>query len=125
MFRFPLPLRRARRFCFAEQGTLYLGGYGIEERSAVSRLHDPANGIVTVIKCSNMHGDESLPDNKDYCDRSYERYRTYDYDKLMNTTFALVPSGRSPGTFRLGEVSPLLLLLVPCFLRYLVRFVYL
>lgn len=70
----------------------------------MSRLHNPANGIVSVVKCSKMHGDQSLPENKDYCDRSKRRYGLYDYGELMNTTFALVPSGRSPGTFRLGEV---------------------
>ena len=73
----------------------------------MSRLHDPANGVVSVIKCSTMHGDEKVPENKDYCDGNLQRYGTYDYGDLMNTTFALVPSGRSPGTFRLGEVRPL------------------
>ena len=71
----------------------------------MSRLHDPANRVVSVVKCSTMHGDELLPENRDYCDRSLQRYGTYDYADLMNSTFALVPSGRSPGTFRLGEVS--------------------
>lgn len=104
------------------QGTIYLRGYGLEERSAVSRLHDPASRIVSVVKCSTMHGDERLPENRDYCDRSKRRYDTYDYADMMNTTFALVPSGRSPGTFRLGEVSNpffilflVLLLLLFCF----------
>lgn len=68
-------------------------------------MHDPANGIVSVVKCSDMHGDEKLPENVDYCDRSERRYDSFDYERLMNTTFALVPGGRSPGSFRLGEVS--------------------
>ena len=70
----------------------------------MSRLHDPANRVVSVVKCSTMHGDELLPENRDYCDRSLQRYGTYDYADLMNSTFGLLPSGRSPGTFRLGEV---------------------
>lgn len=73
----------------------------------MSRVHDPANGVVSVIKCSNMHGDERLPENKDYCRQSRQRYDLYDYERLMNTTFALVPAGRSPGSFRLGEVRRL------------------
>ena len=28
----------------------------------------------------------------------------YDYSDLMETTFGLVPAGRSPGTYRLAEV---------------------
>eukprot|EP00903_Cladosiphon_okamuranus_P012958 g12097.t1 len=94
----------ARQYFMTFKGTLYLRKFGIEERSVVSRLHNPSNGIVSVIRCSTMHGDELLPENKNYCDRSRRRFDTYDYKKLMNTTFALVPSGRSPGTFRLGEV---------------------
>ncbi|CAM9896538.1 unnamed protein product, partial [Ectocarpus fasciculatus] len=93
-----------RDYFLTFKGTLYLRGYGLEERSAVSRVHDPANGVVSVIKCSSMHGDEMLPENRDYCKRSRKRYDLYDYEKLMNTTFALVPAGRSPGSFRLGEV---------------------
>ncbi|CAM9963910.1 unnamed protein product [Ectocarpus sp. 4 AP-2014] len=93
-----------RDYFLTFKGTLYLRGYGLEERSAVSRVHDPANGVVSVIKCSNMHGDENLPENQDYCQRSRKRYDLYDYDQLMNTTFALVPAGRSPGSFRLGEI---------------------
>eukprot|EP00752_Nemacystus_decipiens_P005375 g4875.t1 len=94
----------ARKFFMTFKGTIYLRGFGLEERSAVSRVHDPANRIVSVVKCSTMHGDELLPENREYCDRSKERYDSYDYGGLMNSTFALVPSGRSPGTFRLGEI---------------------
>lgn len=86
------------------KGTIYLSGYGIEERQAVTRVHDPANGIVSVVTCSTMHGEEKMPENADYCDRSRRRYNSFDYEQLMNTTFALVPGGRSPGSFRLGEV---------------------
>ncbi|CAN0164439.1 unnamed protein product [Hapterophycus canaliculatus] len=94
-----------REYFLTFKGTLYLQGYGIEERSVVSRVHDTSNGIVSVVRCSDMHGDELLPENKEYCDRMAQRYERYDYDRLMNTTFGLVPAGRSPGTFRLGEVS--------------------
>jgi hypothetical protein len=37
------------------------------------------------------------------CDAWGREYDSYDYSDLLNTTFALVPGGRSPGTFRLTE----------------------
>ena len=41
--------------------------------------------------------------NADKCRRFNRDYHTTSYDDLMNTTFALVPSGRSPATYRLAE----------------------
>lgn len=42
--------------------------------------------------------------NKAHCESLLEEYNTQDYKDLMNSTFALVPGGRSPATYRLGEV---------------------
>ncbi|CAN0280507.1 unnamed protein product, partial [Hapterophycus canaliculatus] len=93
-----------RKFFLTFKGALYIGGFGVEERAAASRLHDPSNGVVSVVKCFEMHGEHLLPENKDYCRRAKKMYGRYEYGNLMNATFALVPAGRSPGTFRLGEV---------------------
>ncbi|CAM9938156.1 unnamed protein product, partial [Scytosiphon promiscuus] len=93
-----------RRFFLTFKGALYVNGFGVEERTAALRLHDPGNGVVAVVKCFEMHDEHLLPENKDYCARAKAAYESYDYEDLMNATFALVPAGRSPGTFRLGEV---------------------
>ena len=51
-----------------------------------------------------MHGDHLLEENIEYCKSLKQRYDNFDYNDLMNTTFGLVPGGRSPGTYRLAEV---------------------
>ncbi|CAN0278721.1 unnamed protein product, partial [Hapterophycus canaliculatus] len=92
-----------RRYFLTFKGCLYLSGFGQEERAAAARIHDPARGIVSVVRCFDLHGEHLLPENVEYCSRANEIYDSFDYERLMNTTFALVPSGRSPGTYRLGE----------------------
>lgn len=71
---------------------------------AVMPLHDEANGIIMSMHCFELHNDHLRPNNVEYCEALKARYDDYDYGDLMNTTFSLVPSGRSPGTYRLGEV---------------------
>ncbi len=41
--------------------------------------------------------------NKDKCRRIATDFDRTSYDDLMDTTFALIPSGRSPATYRLVE----------------------
>lgn len=87
------------------QGTVYLGGHGSEERMSVIPLHDEANGVISVMTCYDLHHEQILPQNVAYCKANQARYDAFAYDRLMNTTFGLVPGGRSPGTYRLGEVG--------------------
>lgn len=42
--------------------------------------------------------------HKAHCESLLAEYNKQDYKDLMNSTFALVPGGRSPATYRLGEV---------------------
>lgn len=67
-------------------------------------VHDEENGVIMSMHCSETHGEHLLPENVEYCQLLKSRYDDYDYATLMNTTFGLVPAGRSPGTYRLGEV---------------------
>ena len=67
-------------------------------------IHDEKHGVVTSLHCFENHGEHLLPENVEYCKSLRDRYDDYTYSNLMNTTFGLVPAGRSPGTFRLGEV---------------------
>lgn len=67
-------------------------------------LHDEANRVIASMHCFELHNEQLLENNVEYCEDLKERYYDYDYDRLMNTTFGLVPAGRSPGTYRLAEV---------------------
>lgn len=87
-----------------QKGSVYLSGHGSEERMSLVPLHDEQHGVVISVHCFDKHGEHLLPENVEYCQSLSNRYDDYDYGNLMNTTFGLVPSGRSPGTFRLGEV---------------------
>lgn len=88
------------------QGTVYIsGGGGSAERMPLVPLHDPGNGIAVVMHCFEIHGAHLLPENVDFCANLKSTYGKYTYSDVMNTTFALVPAGRSPASFRLGEVS--------------------
>eukprot|EP00904_Undaria_pinnatifida_P007033 jgi/Undpi1/345/HiC_scaffold_1.g00341.m1 len=96
------PLDREHFLTF--KGTLYLKHHGSEERVSLLPLHDEANGIITALSCFELHGDHLLEENIEYCKSLKQRYDNFDYNDLMNTTFGLVPGGRSPGTYRLAEV---------------------
>lgn len=86
------------------QGSVYLGGHGSEERMALVPLQDEANGVIASMHCFEYHQEHLLPENVKYCETLKEHYDDYDYKDLMNTTFGIVPAGRSPGTYRLAEV---------------------
>ncbi len=86
------------------QGSVYLSRHGSEERMSVVPLHDEENGVVMSMHCFETHGEHLLPENVEYCQSLKDRYYDHDYRTLMNTTFGLVPAGRSPGTYRLAEV---------------------
>lgn len=67
-------------------------------------LHDPASGIAVVMHCFENHGAHLRPENVEECSRLRSTYDDFTYDDLLNSTFGLVPAGRSPASFRLGEV---------------------
>lgn len=68
-------------------------------------LNDPDNGVAVVVHCFEIHGDHLKPENVEHCAKLRSTYEDYSYSDVMNTTFALVPAGRSPASYRLGEVS--------------------
>lgn len=87
------------------QGTLYLEAMrGSEERASVMDLHDDANGVVIVEKCAD-YVLSHWPKYADLCAQLLPKFNAYSFDLLMNSTFALLPSGGSPGTHRLAEAS--------------------
>ena len=86
------------------KASVYLYGHGSEERMSLVPLHDEPNGVIMALHCFEMHDEHLFPENVDYCKELHDRYDNYDYESLMNTTFGVVPGGRSPGSFRLAEV---------------------
>lgn len=83
---------------------MYLNKHGSEERVSLKPLHDEDNGVITALRCFELHEEHLQEENVEYCQGLKNRFDQFDYDRLMNTTFGLVPGGRSPGTYRLAEV---------------------
>eukprot|EP00752_Nemacystus_decipiens_P012932 g11446.t1 len=96
------PLDRA--FFLTFKGTVYLTYHGSEERLSIVPLNDEEHRVVISVHCFEVHGAHLLPENLEYCQSLRDGYDDYDYSDLMETTFGLVPAGRSPGTYRLAEV---------------------
>eukprot|EP00904_Undaria_pinnatifida_P003028 jgi/Undpi1/12726/HiC_scaffold_6.g02394.m1 len=95
-----------RKYFATFKGSLYLSGNGLLERTAVRTVADTAtdpSGVVVVEMCDRFHGEPERPRNLKMCQGLQKEYDKTDYGDLMNTTFALLPAGRSPATYRLGE----------------------
>ncbi len=67
-------------------------------------LHDESSQVIVAMRCLESHGEHLKPKFLAYCQQLKDAYDDYDYANLMNTTFGLVPAGRSPASFRLAEV---------------------
>ena len=62
------------------------------------------NDDVTIrLQCFKLHGWHLQEAHRDRCKRMDEAYEEADYLDLANTTFALVPGGRQPSSYRLTE----------------------
>eukprot|EP00752_Nemacystus_decipiens_P004771 g4342.t1 len=94
---------RHRQYFLTFRGTQRLNYHGSEERRSIQGLHDPTEGIVVAMKCPDNNS-RAKTDLAHTCGEMKATYDAYDYGLMMNSTFALVPAGASPGTYRLGEV---------------------
>ncbi|CAN0262342.1 unnamed protein product [Ascophyllum nodosum] len=94
-----------RKYFATFKGQLYLSRAGVEERSAIRQLGVSANSsdVVVLESCQELHKEHLLPENVELCQNLKKESLQHDYNDLMNTTFALIPAGRSPATYRLGE----------------------
>lgn len=82
------------------QGTLYKDSDGAEERQAALVVaQDGRNDadVAIFMRCSQSVRDADL------CTRLEDEYYKHDYADMLNSTFALIPSGHSPATRRLAE----------------------
>ncbi|CAM9927262.1 unnamed protein product, partial [Heterosigma akashiwo] len=93
------PDRRA--FFLTLKASVYLEPRGAA-RLSLSQLHDHGKGVIVQLTCK-APGDQSQKICQDL-NNVKEQDSIYEYDRLMNTTFALVPEGRSPASYRLNEV---------------------
>ena len=97
-----------RRYWLTFRGTTYVTaqpGSGRTSLLNLSRLSTPRRPIVVAEACHKLHGEHRLPANREFCD-GLDRgmVAAPPYMELFNTTFALVPGGRQPASFRLNEV---------------------
>jgi len=92
-----------RRYLATFAGTIYLTKIAASERQAVISLHNPDAGIVAVGACHMGQDAYRMLHNLAYCSKLQRVSSRYTQQELRNTTFGLVPVGRSPATFRLAE----------------------
>ena len=98
-----------RPFFLTFRGTTYVNpeeaGAGRTRLLDLVHLSTAAKRIVVAVQCHKLHGEHKLPAYSDRC-RAYDKAMQLApaYTTLLNTTFALVPGGRQPASFRLNEV---------------------
>lgn len=98
----------ARRFWLTFRGATYPAhetGGGRTALLNLSRFSTSRRPIVVAESCHKVHGEHLLPENRPFCeglDRGMAAAPRF--LDLFNSTFALVPGGRQPASYRLNEV---------------------
>ena len=97
-----------RKYFMTFRGTRYIGGGEGSFRSDDSfrGMHN-GKDVIVATTCNHQTNNiarKERPEIGVYCDEDDEIYRSYNFDDLMNTTFALCPGGRQPNSFRFIEV---------------------
>ena len=85
---------------------MHLCGNDLLERTAVRELGDAAakdSRVVVVEQCQTRHKEHLQSRNVELCEDLRREDDKTDYSDLMNTTCTLVPTERSPATYRSGE----------------------
>lgn len=72
-----------------------------QHRTQLKALHDPSRRVIILLRCLDREM-RFFPETLN-CSGWNQEFETYDYMDLLNSTFALIPGGRSPGTYRLTE----------------------
>lgn len=97
-----------RRWWLTFRGTAgYKGeeGYGRHSLVSLNAHSTPLTPIAVAVTCLTVHGQHLQPPNRAWCDTLAKAAADFPpYPDLLNTTFALVPGGRQPASFRLNEV---------------------
>ena len=98
-----------RPYWLTFRGTTYVndGGEGARRTGLLKlvNLSSAAKKIVVVEQCHKLHGMHKHAAYRDLCN-AYDKAMEVapSYLTLLNSTFALVPGGRQPASFRLNEV---------------------
>jgi Exostosin family len=91
-----------RKYLLTFKGSIYLSGRGWQ-RLHLLDLHNIDNQVAVVGECFELHGEHLKSQNVAHCKKLKQQSARFTYVELMNSTFALIPTGRSPSTYRLGE----------------------
>ncbi|KAI5071770.1 hypothetical protein GOP47_0014021 [Adiantum capillus-veneris] len=96
-----------RKYFLTFRGTRYLGHKEGNFRSnpAMRAMHN-GKDVVVAVTCNQVTNNEIREQNPDAgkgCDEDESRFKRYGFRELMNSTFGLVPAGRSPSSYRLIE----------------------
>ena len=104
----------SRRYRLTYKGSLYMDhAEGTQRRQLLHmQLNTSADGVAVHQKCFQRVGclgwqcrQWQRPFNLKQCEELEKRFNAApSYASLLNTTFALVPSGRSPASWRLNEI---------------------
>ena len=91
-----------RKYFLTFKGSTYKEGTAGSYRWKLLDI-EQENDIVIHLQCFKMHGWHKKKEYKHTCDMLDKSYERSNYNDLFNTTFALVPGGRQPATYRLTE----------------------
>ena len=92
-----------RKYFLTFKGSTYKEGTAGSYRWKLLDIEQD-NDVVIHLQCFKMHGWHKKTKYKDTCNMLDKSYAQSTYNDIFNTTFALVPGGRQPATYRLTEV---------------------
>ncbi|KAJ7551420.1 hypothetical protein O6H91_06G014700 [Diphasiastrum complanatum] len=89
------------------KGTRYLSHEGNFRSSATFRSMHNGVDVIVATTCKHETNDKLLrwqPWRGSKCDKDQAIFDSYEFVELLNSTFGLVPAGRSPASYRMLEV---------------------
>ncbi|KAJ7570987.1 hypothetical protein O6H91_01G143700 [Diphasiastrum complanatum] len=96
-----------RKYFLTFKGTRYLSREGNFRSSATFRNMHNGVDVIVATTCKHETNDKLLrwqPWRGSKCDNDQVIFDSYDFLELLNSTFGLVPAGRSPASYRMLEV---------------------
>ena len=97
-----------RKYWLTLRSTTYFDseeGAGRTRLLELNNYDSPDRRVIVRLRCFENHGQHTEPRHQPLCAKlrvSFEAAPAY--EDLLNTTFALVPSGRQTGSYRLSEI---------------------
>jgi len=91
-------LATCRKFFVTFKGKFYMKGRGDSRLQLLKLQNVNSTRVIIDVQC-HMHAIDKIG-----CPPLQKRNSNYSFQDLLNTTFALVPEGRQPSSYRLAEV---------------------